>query len=74
VHRQFVKTSFPQGIDAGVVPDVRSITAMAAQFYIVDVRRSAVLENEDKLVLRAVELTHATVGLVPDAQMLELGV
>jgi hypothetical protein len=46
---------------------------MAAQFYIVDMRRSAVLENEDKLVLRAVELTHATVGLVPDAQ-LALGV
>ncbi len=44
---------------------------MAAELDVVDVGRRAILEDQDQLVLGAVEGSHAAVRLVPDAEVLE---
>ena len=74
VHGEVVVTRGAEGVDAGIGPDVRAVAAVLAELDVVDVRRVARLEDEDQLVLRAVERAHAAIGLRPDAEVLELGV
>ena len=57
-----------------VLPDVGAVAAVLAELEAVDVRRRAVLEDEDQLMPGAVEGPHAAVVLGPDDQVLELGV
>src|SRR5947208_15308888 len=45
----------PEVVEAWVVPDIASIPAMPAELDIVPVRRAAVLEHEDQLVLAPVQ-------------------
>ena len=45
---------------------------MAAEIDIVHLGRAPRLEDEDELVLRAVERAHPTVRLVPDADVFEI--
>ena len=47
---------------------------MAAELDIVDVRCRALLEDGDEFVLRPVERAHASIGLRPDADILELAI
>ena len=54
----------------GIAPDVGAVAAVSAELDVVDVRRRAGLEDEDELVLGAVERAHAGVGLGPDAEVL----
>ena len=58
-------------IDARVRPHVGAVAAVLAELEVVDVRRVALLEDIDQLVLAAVEGAHAGVVLVPDAQLRE---
>ena len=74
MHRQLFQASRAQGVDAGVIPDVRAIAPMLAQLEIIDVPSAAVLPHEDQFVLAAIEAAHASVGLVPNTEVLELAV
>ena len=55
-----------QTVDARIVEHVAAVAAVGAEAEIVDVRRGAVLEDADQLVLAAVEATLAGVALAPD--------
>ena len=68
-----LKICLSQGTGAWVVPDISTVSAMAPQLDVIDVRRGAALEDEDQFMLRTVERAHTTVVLVPDAQVLQLG-
>ena len=57
----------------GIVPDIGAVAAGLAEPEAVGVRGGADLEDEDQLVLRAIEAAHAAIGLVPDAEVLQLG-
>ena len=46
-------------VGAWVFPDVGARSAMAAQLDVIDVRRTAILEREDKFMTRSVERAHA---------------
>jgi hypothetical protein len=57
---------------AGVAPDVRSPTTTLAELNVVHMRRRAILEQGQELVLGAVEAAHAGVGLRPDNEVQRL--
>src|SRR4029077_2539888 len=63
-----------QTVDARIVEDVAAMAAFGAEAEIVDVRRGAILEDADQLVLRAIKAALAGVALVPDQQVFPLGV
>ena len=63
-----------QAVDARTVEHVAAMAAFGAEAEIVDVRRGAVLEYADQLVLRAIEGALPGIGFVPDQQVLPLGV
>ena len=44
-----------KAVNASIAPDVRAISAVLAEFHIVDVGRGARLENEHKFMLRPVQ-------------------
>ena len=73
MHLKLIHAAGLHGVDAGIVPDVRAVAATIAKAEGVRVRGRADLEHEDHLVLGAVERAHAAVGLVPDADVLQLG-
>ncbi len=54
---------------AGIGPEVRAPAAAFAEFDVVDVRRGPLLEQRQKLMLRAIEAAHASVGLRPDNEI-----
>src|SRR5437762_3173326 len=74
VHFELSIPARPPGIDAGVIPDIRSVPSVASKLHGVDVRIGANLVDEDKFVLGAIERSHAPVILVPDAEVLEPGI
>ena len=49
------------------MPDIGAVAAMLSQFDIIPVRRPAVLEHVDQLVLAPVERPHAGIVFDPDA-------
>src|SRR5690606_1959819 len=57
---------------ASVIPHVGAMATLLTQAEGVDVRRGADLEDEYQLVLGPVEASHAAVGLVPHAEVLQL--
>src|SRR6266436_2955033 len=63
-----------QAVDARTVEHVAAMAAFGAEAEIVDVQCGAVLEDADQLVLRAIEGALPGVALVPDQQVLPLGV
>src|SRR6476620_9322121 len=63
-----------KAVNASIASDVRAISAVLAEFYIVNVGSGARLENEHKFVLRPVQGTHATVVLDPDAEVFQAGI
>src|SRR5438128_941667 len=71
---KLLKPPRAHSIDPGVVPDVRPVSPMLPQLEIVDVRRVSVFPHKYQLVFGTIERAHSTVGLVPDRQVLELGV
>src|SRR5438105_7958119 len=64
----------PEIVQAWVMPHVGAVAAMLTQFDVIPVRRPAVLEHEDQLVLAPVERPHAGIVLDPHAQVLEFGI
>src|SRR5439155_13391494 len=59
---------------AGIVEHVAAMATFGAEAEIVDVRRAAVLEDADQLVLAAIKRALPGIGFVPDQQVLPLGV
>ena len=57
----------PEIVKARVLPDIGAVAAMLSQFDIIPVRRPAVLEHVDQLVLAPVERPHAGIVFDPDA-------
>jgi len=55
-----------QTVDARIIEHVAAVTPFGAEAEIVDVRRGAVLEDADQLVLAAVKSALAGIGFVPD--------
>ena len=45
VHRKLIEPASPEGVYAGIVPDIGPVTAMPAKFDVVDVRRIADLKT-----------------------------
>lgn len=74
MRRQLLIAFSVKSIGARVVPDVRSVAAVATELYVVDVRRRSILVDQNQLVLGSVERAHAAICLVPHAQRLELRV
>ena len=64
---ELVQTAGLQRVDAFVLPNVCPVATVLAEFEIVDVRRSALLEYKDQLVTGAIERPHPAVVLDPDA-------
>ncbi len=56
-----------------MVPDIGAIATAVAQPESVGVSGGAMFEHEDQLMLRAIERSHASIGLVPDHHILVLG-
>src|SRR5262245_57291879 len=74
MHRQLFQAPGAHGVHAGVIPNIGAIASMLAQLEVVDVPSAAALPHEDQFVLAAIEAAHASVGLVPDTEVLELAV
>ena len=62
-----------KAVDPGVIPDVGAVAAGVAQSEAVHMRSGAYLPNEDQLMLGAIETAHPAVGLVPNAEVFQLG-
>ncbi len=73
MHRQVFAAPGSQGVDPGIVPNIRSVPPAVPEPKGVGVGGAADLEHEHELMLAPVESSHAAVGLVPDAEVLELG-
>ena len=57
-----------------VVPDVAAVAPKLSELNVVAVPVAAVFEDEDKLVLAAVERPHTAIVLDPDAEVLQLAI
>src|SRR4029077_2950304 len=68
---QFFKPSSPHRANAWGFPHIRAVAAMLAQFKVVDVPCRAGFPDENQLVAAAVEVTHAGIGLGPNAEILQ---
>ena len=64
----------PEIVQAWVMPDVGAVATMLAQLDVIPVRRPAVLEHEDQLVLAPVEGTHAGIVLDPHTHVFKFGI
>ena len=71
MHREAVVPPLTEAADASIVPHIGAIPAGLAQTKAIGMGKSADLEDEDQLVLGALETPHSAVGLVPDAQVLK---
>jgi hypothetical protein len=56
------------------MPDICAVSAVLTELDIVAVRGFAILEDEDQLMLAAVERAHAGIVFNPVAKVFELGV
>ena len=72
MHRQITAAASRDAADPRIVPDIGPVSPGLAKTEAVDVRRIAVLEHKDQLMLGAVERPHPAGGLVPHHQVLEL--
>src|SRR2546423_1920186 len=72
--RQIAFAASGKGIGPGVSPNIGAVAPEAAELDIVAVPASAVLEDKDELVLAAVERSHPSIVLDPDAEVFQLAV
>src|SRR3990167_3516346 len=72
MHGQLFHTLGAKAADAGVVPDIGTVASGLAETEAISVSRSPDLEDEDQLMLGAIEASHATVSLVPDTEVFHL--
>jgi hypothetical protein len=63
-----------EGVGPGIAPDIAAVAAELAELDVVAVRPAALFEDEDELVLAAVERAHAGVVLDPNADIFELAI
>src|SRR6201995_2218096 len=61
-------------VHRGVVPNIGAVPTMLSEVDRVEMRRRANAVDEDQLVLRTVERAHASVRLVPEAQLQEVAI
>src|SRR6266403_1546850 len=64
VHLQLVHSLGAKRIDAGIIPDVRTVAPVLAKLEIVEVRSRSRFPDEDQLVLGTIETAHTAIGLV----------
>jgi hypothetical protein len=53
------------------MPDIAAVTAKLAELDVVAMRSAALFEDEDELVLAAVERAHTGIVLDPDTEVLQ---
>src|SRR5262249_12767533 len=70
---QFLQAARPEAVYSRVIPDICPVAAGIAKAKGVQMRRRSELEYKYELVLRSIEASHAAIGLVPDADVFELG-
>jgi hypothetical protein len=63
-------TGWMEAVHAGIIENVRAVATLGAEAEIVDMRRSAVLEDRNQLVPGAVKAALTSIVLVPDQQVL----
>ena len=68
-----IRAAIPEAVDARIGPDIRAVTAVFAEFDVVDVRCASRFEHADELVLGTIKRPRAGVGLRPDADLLQFG-
>ncbi len=73
MHRQRLAALRADTADAGIVPDIGAIASRLAQTETVGVGGGPDLEDKDQFMFGPVEGSHAAIGLVPDAEVLEFG-
>src|SRR5260221_116321 len=71
MHREFIKASGTERIDAGIFPNICPVAAVLAKLKRVGMRGTAALEYKTKLVLGPIEAAHASIVLRPDHEVLE---
>src|SRR5687768_5224868 len=64
----------PEGVDPGILPNVRPMAPTLTKLEVVYVGTLARFEGEDEFVTGAVEGTHAGIGLCPNNQVFEIGI
>src|SRR5260370_15365601 len=73
MHRQVCATPGLAGVDPGIVPNVGAVAPAVAEAKGIGVGGGADLEHKYELMFISKKCPHAAVGLVPDAEVLELG-
>src|SRR3981081_378543 len=73
MHRQVFPARGSERVDPGIVPNIGAVAPSIPEPKIVGVGGGANFEHQNQPVLATVECPHATVGLVPDAEVLVLG-
>ena len=56
------------------MPDIAAVAAELAELDIVSMSVAAVLEDKDELVLAAIERSHPSIVLDPDAEVFQLAI
>jgi hypothetical protein len=74
VHCELVAATGFKCVDPGMIPNIGSVAAMAAEFNVVDVRAATDFENRDQFMLGPIKRPHATIVLVPDAKVDEVAI
>ena len=72
MHGEVLLSVAAKAADAGIVLDVRAVAPCVTKAEAVGMRSRTDLEDEDEFVLGAAEAAQSAIGLVPDAQVLEL--
>ena len=69
VGSEFVKPAGFKRIHPGIIPNIGSVAPVPAEFDVIDMGHATDFEYGDEFVFGAVKRSHATVVLVPDAQI-----
>ena len=73
MHRQVFATPGSEGVDPGMIPNVGAVAPAVPEAKGIGVGGGADLEHKHELMFISKKCPHAAVGLVPDAEILELG-
>src|SRR5205823_7855007 len=63
-----------EGVDPGISPNIAAVAAELAELNVVAVGSAALLEDQDELVLAAVERAHPAVVLDPNTEIFQLAI
>src|SRR5258706_10061394 len=74
VQGEILPSATAQGIYRGIVPDVGAVAAMPAELDHIEVGRRSDAVDKDQFMFGAVQRSHSSIRLVPDAQVQPLAI